>query len=226
MSKSDSVDPNENDTDSGESESESDYATPPFSPLTSEDDSLSSDSNSDEEKSELPSASTEATITAGAKTSQTDHTSNSGVKVNTLQSCVSNALASYKLCGDNIDKTVRQRYMRVDSRGTLSLHYFHFYGVLGRVTFNHLSPLPPSNISVDPQKAMKILLPSTADDEKLSENFITLISRILVNEIDIFKFSFSDIVEWHISHKYSKEMSQKSKVVSANSYLVKQYYML
>ena len=39
------------------------------------------------------------------------------------------AVTLYKLCGDNIDKTVHQRYMRSDSHGTRSLHYFHSYAI-------------------------------------------------------------------------------------------------
>ena len=33
----------------------------------------------------------------------------------------------YRICGDNIDKTVRPRYMRSDKKN-VSLHYFHSYG--------------------------------------------------------------------------------------------------
>lgn len=38
-------------------------------------------------------------------------------------------LYTFKLCGDNIDKTVKRRYMHSD-KGNLSLHYFHSYAVL------------------------------------------------------------------------------------------------
>ena len=55
---------------------------------------------------------------------------------------------SFKFCGDNVDKTVRHWYMRAECTGTLSLHYFHLYRVLDRVTFDKLSPVvspkPPS----------------------------------------------------------------------------------
>ena len=42
------------------------------------------------------------------------------------------AVTLYKLCGDNIDKAVHQRYMRSDSHGTRSLHYFHSYAIADR----------------------------------------------------------------------------------------------
>ena len=61
---------------------------------------------------------------------------------------------------------------------------------------------------------MKRLLPTKKDDEELHNNFKILLSRILANHIEIFKFGFSDVVSWHITHKYSQQMSEKSKVVS------------
>ena len=39
----------------------------------------------------------------------------------------------------HIDKTVRQQYMRSDSHGTRSLHYFHSYAIADRIKFSNLS---------------------------------------------------------------------------------------
>ena len=51
--------------------------------------------------------------------------------------------------------------MRAECIGTLSLHYFHLYGVLDRVTFSPvLSPKPPT----DPIAVMNMLLPTSKDD--------------------------------------------------------------
>ena len=36
-------------------------------------------------------------------------------------------LPLYTIVGDNIDKTVKPRYMRAESQGNNSLHYFHFF---------------------------------------------------------------------------------------------------
>lgn len=207
-------DPNESDTPTDTYESESDYSTPPFSPLSSDNESVSPESDSDvgSDVGDDAGESDESNSSAGA-TATTAVAAGSTSTSATMTMPESAIIPSYKLCGDNIDKTVRQRYMRVDSQGTLSLHYFHFYGVLDRVNLDHLSPLPPLDVSVDPKEAVGLLLPSLHDDKNLHENFITLISRILVNDVDLFKFGFSDVVNWHIPHKYSKEMSQKSKVV-------------
>ena len=40
---------------------------------------------------------------------------------------------TFKLCGDNIDKTVKARYMNSDEGFNRSLHYFHSYAVLDRI---------------------------------------------------------------------------------------------
>lgn len=45
----------------------------------------------------------------------------------------------FRLVGDNIDKTVGPRDMRVNHQSQ-SLHYFHVYSVKDRVDVRHLSP--------------------------------------------------------------------------------------
>ena len=50
-------------------------------------------------------------------------------------------LPTYKLVGDNIDKVVKPRHMRIDSQSR-SLHYFHFYAVKDRIDFSHLDDQP------------------------------------------------------------------------------------
>ena len=59
----------------------------------------------------------------------------------------------------------------------------------------------------------RILLPSKRDDAAIAKNVATLISRMLVEHMPFFKEACSDTVTWHIQHKYSAEMSQKSDVV-------------
>ena len=61
---------------------------------------------------------------------------------------------------------------------------------------------------------MYMLLPTSKDDAELYDNFMVLISWILVTHLDLFKFGFSDVVAWHIDHPYSAQMSRKSTVVS------------
>ena len=58
---------------------------------------------------------------------------------------------SFKLVGNNIDKTVRPRHMRVDHQAA-SLHYFNVYAVQDHISFQHLSSTarliyPEANLS-------------------------------------------------------------------------------
>lgn len=122
--------------------------------------------------------------------------------------------SSFRLCGDNIDKTIRRRFLRSDNSNT-SLHYFHSYAVLNRVDFSHLSDHIPDNSTITDLESVAISIqPTKIDDKILQGNIATLISRVLCTKMDFFKFCFEDIVQWHIEHKYTSEMSQKSVVVS------------
>ena len=50
----------------------------------------------------------------------------------------------------------------------------------------------------------------------LKQNFAIHISRIIADYLSIFKEDFKNLVPRHIPHKYSKEMSMKSKIVRCN----------
>ena len=126
--------------------------------------------------------------------------------------------------GDNIDKSIKPRYMRSELKGKDLLHYFHFFAVSNRIDTSeqlHTPPPPPCHLS---HKACALsLLPTIEDDHALQQNMAILISRILVNHFDSLNFSFSDVVQWHIPHQYTKEMSKKSDVVCYNNYYVLYY---
>ena len=55
----------------------------------------------------------------------------------------------YRLCGDNIDKTVKQHYIWSDAQNMGSIHYFHSYAVVDRIDFSALSEITPALPSVD-----------------------------------------------------------------------------
>ena len=123
-------------------------------------------------------------------------------------------IQSFKLVGDNLDKSVKARYMRLGGSRNQSLHYFHSFAVLYRVDFSGLPGVHPQLCLNNPSKRAISLLPSTADDKALKELFVTHVSRILVTHMPFFKLAFEDVVEWHIQHQYYAEMSVKSEVVS------------
>lgn len=118
----------------------------------------------------------------------------------------------YKLVGDNIDKTVKPRYMRSD-RQAQSLHYFHFFAVKDRVPSIGLSDIPPSAPCHTTDELYRCLMPSNDDSDALHSNFETHVARILVTHLPVMKLAFDDIVDWHIKHPHYKQMSQRSDVV-------------
>ena len=115
----------------------------------------------------------------------------------------------YILVGDNLDKDVSPRDMRV-SHQTKSLHYFHSYAVKDRTNFSACS----NEASVIDIKSLplNLFLPSLNDCKKLRDNYIILVSRVLVNHLN-FLSSLKDCVPQHIEHIYSREMAEKSDIV-------------
>ncbi len=72
----------------------------------------------------------------------------------------------------------------------------------------------PDTSKLNIETVANSLLPSVADDLAIKDNIATIISRVLVNHMEYFKFAFEDVVEWHINHAFYGEMSTKSTVVS------------
>lgn len=122
-------------------------------------------------------------------------------------------IATFKLCGDNIDKSVKRRYMRSD-KGNLSLHYFHSYAVMDRIDVSDLSDEIVPRCLPNPDVIARSLLPSAHDDSFLKQNFAVLVSRVLAKHFAFFSFTFEDSVRWHIQHEFSDQMAKKSTAVS------------
>ena len=127
----------------------------------------------------------------------------------------------YRICGDNIDKTVRTRYMRSEYRNS-SMHYFHSYAVQNPIDFSHLSDTIPSNNFPDPEDIASSVLPSASDDKSLNANIAILVSRVLVTHLKYFNVTFQDVTQRHIQHQFYQEMSQKSVVVSWKKVMFRQ----
>lgn len=119
----------------------------------------------------------------------------------------------YKVVIDNIDKNVKPRDMRIDSQ-TKSLHYVQIYSVKDRVDFSSWSELPK-----DGEMCLYDILPSTADYLKLKENLSILVARTMTDNLSFFSGDFKSLVQRHVPHPYSREMSTKSEVVSVMSFL-------
>ena len=95
------------------------------------------------------------------------------------------------MCGDNIDKGIKSRYMRVGKDKPQEMHYFHSYAVADRLDFTSLSDqVIPTRQSDVKQIALSLLL-TTEDDQALRHNIIcVLMSRILYQHCDFFNLSF------------------------------------
>ena len=123
-------------------------------------------------------------------------------------------ISTYKYIGDNFDISVKSRFGRLDSQKQRSLHYFHHMCIRDRIDFSRLSIVRPHQCLNSAKKMASFLLPSKECDSRLSSDLSVLVSRMMVSHIPYFQFAFSDIVTWHIEHKYYKEMSEKSEIVS------------
>ena len=86
----------------------------------------------------------------------------------------------YVLVDDNIDKNVSPHDMRVDHQ-TKSFHYFHSYAVHDRIDLSEYSNgIPDIDVESLP---LTTFLPSLNDCKKLRENYIILVSRVLVKHL-------------------------------------------
>ena len=107
------------------------------------------------------------------------------IKEDTSSSPVS-AWNGFKLVGDNLDKTVKPRYMRMN-RQNRSLNYFHAFAVKDKIDLPSFSSyVPYTNIGVNTID----LLPSEEVHSQLMKNLSVLVSRILVDNMPVFKFYF------------------------------------
>ena len=57
-------------------------------------------------------------------------------------------------------------------------------------------------------------LPSPEDDEVIKTNICIIVSRIFFSKKPYFKQTFDGVIDWHIEHQYSHEISQPSEWVN------------
>lgn len=166
---------------------------------SSSDSSLPSNSHTSVDSSSLPEDSASSSMCSDTDNPDPDAT----------PTCSTNSLPTFKLVGDNLDKTIRPRDIRHDHQ-TRSLHYFHLCAVRDRVDLSKTCdtrPIPEDTITLTE------ILPTKQDQECLLQNFAILISRVLKERLPFFK-RFGQSIERHIHHEEYNAMSQKSEVVS------------
>ncbi len=111
--------------------------------------------------------------------------------------------------GDNIDKHVKPREMRIDAQAS-TLHYFNVYALADRVDVSDL-PDEPSLPDLSSINVMDVL-PSRDDHRVLLSNIGVLIGRVIKRRMPFFA-TYAAGLEKHIEHPYSREMAHKSEVV-------------
>jgi len=109
---------------------------------------------------------------------------------------------------DNLDKSIQPRFMTMDQ----SLHYFHSYAALNRISFNDLTEDIPTSRLLRSLNAGDFL-PSLEDCKKFQDNYTVLMARVICKNLKAFE-SFKDCAPKHIMHKYSTQMAKKSVTIS------------
>ena len=167
-----------------DSDASSPVAPPTFSPLTS-DSSQCSPSSNDSESDE--------------------NTAQTNALIKTVK------MPTFKIVGDNVDKSIRPRHETSDSH-LQSIHYFHAYAVLDRCDMSSFEDAP-SQFDATSADVCSVL-PTMNDQSTMKQNLAVIVSHILRN--NNFKFFKDNVrpIQRHIPHIYSKEMSLKSTVVS------------
>ena len=113
-----------------------------------------------------------------------------------------------KFWGDNVDKMQKVRDLRSDHKGDM-LHMFSILVARSRTPAPHL-PLEGqlSKLSEVPEE---FFLPTSEDVCKVKSNLVIIVSRVLTKYFSQLA-PFSKVVQKHILHLYSAEMSNKFDV--------------
>lgn len=113
---------------------------------------------------------------------------------------------------DNIDFEMKRADMTLLNQNK-DVHWVNHKMVKNRVSGNKLSWHGETKKLLDVPNIK--FLPTIQDYKKQRHNYIVLVSRILVDYFDYF-VPLKDVCIRHITHKYSKEMSQRSEQVNYN----------
>ena len=154
----------------------------------------------------------QTTLSPDANHNQNVNTSNSQ-NVN-MDTSVHAPPLDYKLIGDNLDKNIQARYVRLESHQNKSFHLFHLCAVRDRIDFSKIPNHHAIGCLHSLYNRALALLPTAENSAALRKNFIVLLSRLLTSNMKFFKFTCDGVIQWYINQKYSKEMATKSTIVS------------
>ena len=114
-----------------------------------------------------------------------------------------------RIVGDNIDFSIERRF-QTKEKTNQSIHWTQQYAIKDRINDSSLSTLQPKKQLKDLQ--LVDVLPVKDVQECFKKNCAVLVSRVISKYCAAFKH-MHDVVTYHISHIYSQEMEQKSKIV-------------
>ena len=114
-----------------------------------------------------------------------------------------------RIVGDNIDLMIHARIQSAEYTNR-SLHWTQQYAVTNRVVEPHLSEVTQRKPIADIE--MSELLPGADVQDLIVTHWAVLTSRVITKYLKAFK-PFRDVIIYHIRHKYSKEMTEKSESV-------------
>ena len=115
---------------------------------------------------------------------------------------------TFKFIGDNLDKKRRVRDIRSDHQGQL----LHMYSILVARTRVPTSLSRSGEVAPIMSIPTSLFLPNMQDLEKVENNLVVLVSRIITAHIKCLQ-PLAKYVPEHIKHKYSDAMAEKSDVV-------------
>ena len=107
---------------------------------------------------------------------------------------------------DNINVQLKRKSMILSAQNR-DFHWVNHKMVINRISASELATSRPK---ADLLKVPNLrFIPTIVDHQQQRENYIVLVSRILVDYFDALE-PMNEICIKHIPHKYQKEMSQKS----------------
>ena len=117
--------------------------------------------------------------------------SKGSIDFNVDPECNETQCLRYILTGDNIDKNVTPRDMRMDYQ-TKSLHYLHVYAALNRIDITDLNEDAPTSRLLH-NLQISAFPPSVADCKALRDDYIVLFARVICGTLTAFS-SFQECV--------------------------------
>ena len=99
----------------------------------------------------------------------------------------------FVIVGDNIDKRVAPRNMRIDHQ-VKSIHYFHSYASKSLIPSNHLDSCHPQNDIL--RLSPSAFVPTVEDCSAIRDNYVILVAHIIVKHMAF--FSCTCIIVKHV----------------------------